>query len=87
MPRPHVVLICAAFAGAGQLRVGKRVEDFRARELGDDEKIPVLRAYLRKWKVEVGLGYATPLVVGNRIFMFTRQGDDEVMSALDPESD
>jgi deazaflavin-dependent oxidoreductase (nitroreductase family) len=42
-------------AGAGQLRVGKRVEDFRARELGDDEKIPVLRAYLRKWKVEVGV--------------------------------
>ena len=40
----------------------------------------------QKWKVDVGLGYATPLVVGNRIFMFTRQGDDEVMGALDPES-
>jgi hypothetical protein len=37
----------------------------------------------RRWKVEVGLGYATPLVVGNRIYMFSRQGDDEVMSALD----
>ena len=35
------------------------------------------------WKVEVGLGYATPLLVGERIFMFTRQGDDEVMTALD----
>jgi deazaflavin-dependent oxidoreductase (nitroreductase family) len=42
-------------AGAGQLRVGNRVEDFHARELVDDEKIPVLRAYLRKWKVEVGV--------------------------------
>jgi len=42
-------------AGTGQLRVGNRVEDFQARELGDDEKIPVLRAYLRKWKVEVGV--------------------------------
>lgn len=37
----------------------------------------------RRWKVEVGLGYATPLVAGNRIYMFSRQGDDEVMSALD----
>ena len=31
-------------AGTGELRVGKKVEAFRARELGDDEKVPVLRA-------------------------------------------
>jgi outer membrane protein assembly factor BamB len=36
------------------------------------------------WKIEVGLGYATPLLVGNRIYMFSRQGENEVMSALDP---
>jgi outer membrane protein assembly factor BamB len=36
-----------------------------------------------RWKVEVGLGYATPLVVGDRIYMFTRQGEEEVMQALD----
>src|SRR5882672_2424158 len=40
----------------------------------------------QKWKVTVGLGYATPLVVGNRIYMFSRQGADEVMTALDPTS-
>jgi outer membrane protein assembly factor BamB len=40
----------------------------------------------RKWKVEVGLGYAAPLVVGNRVYMFSRQGDNEVMSALDADS-
>lgn len=39
-----------------------------------------------KWKVEVGLGYATPLVVDDRIFVFSRQADNEVMSALAPES-
>jgi len=38
----------------------------------------------QRWKVEVGTGYATPLVVGNRIYMFSRQGENEVMSALDP---
>jgi deazaflavin-dependent oxidoreductase (nitroreductase family) len=41
-------------AGTGELRLGKRTETFTARELTDDEKIPVLRAYLRRWKVEVG---------------------------------
>ena len=42
-------------AGTGELRVGKRAESFRGRELGDDEKVPVLRAYLKRWKVEVGI--------------------------------
>src|SRR3989304_3107811 len=37
----------------------------------------------QRWKVEIGLGYATPLVVGDRIYMFSRQGENEVMSALD----
>ena len=36
-----------------------------------------------RWKVEVGFGYATPLISGNRIYMFSKQGDNEVMSALD----
>ena len=30
----------------------------------------------RKWKVDVGLGYATPVVIGNRVYMFARQGDE-----------
>ena len=38
---------------------------------------------IQRWKVEVGQGYATPLVAGNRVYMFSRQGDNEVMSALD----
>ena len=37
----------------------------------------------RRWKAEVGLGYATPLLVGDRIYLFSRQGDEEVMSALE----
>jgi deazaflavin-dependent oxidoreductase (nitroreductase family) len=41
-------------AGTGELRVGKRTESFRGRELDDDEKVPVLRAYLKRWKWEVG---------------------------------
>ena len=40
-------------------------------------------ALTRHWTVEVGLGYATPLLVGDRIYMYTRQDDDEVMVAID----
>jgi outer membrane protein assembly factor BamB len=43
-------------------------------------------ALKQQWKVEVGLGYATPLVVGERIYLFTRQGEEEVLSALDAAS-
>ena len=42
-------------AGTGELRVGRRTEAFRGRELSDDEKVPVLRAYLKRWKFEVGV--------------------------------
>ena len=40
----------------------------------------------QKWKVDVGLGYATPLIIGNRIYQFSRQGEREVMSAIDADS-
>jgi deazaflavin-dependent oxidoreductase (nitroreductase family) len=42
-------------AGSGQLRVGRRVEPFTSVELGDDDKADVLRAYLKRWKMEVGV--------------------------------
>jgi len=38
----------------GQLRVGRRVETFRAVELPDADKPRILRAYLKKWAWEVG---------------------------------
>jgi deazaflavin-dependent oxidoreductase (nitroreductase family) len=41
-------------AGEGALLLGRRRERFVGSELADDEKEPVLRAYLRRWKWEVG---------------------------------
>ena len=41
-------------AGGGELHLGKRVDTFTAAEVGDDDKTPVLRAYLKRWKAEVG---------------------------------
>jgi outer membrane protein assembly factor BamB len=37
----------------------------------------------RQWTVTVGEGYATPLVVGNTVFVFTRQAGNETMVAVD----
>ncbi len=41
-------------AGEGHLLIGSRRERFTAVELNDAEKEPVMRAYLRLWKWEVG---------------------------------
>jgi deazaflavin-dependent oxidoreductase (nitroreductase family) len=41
--------------GTGELRLGRKVEPFTATELSDDEKPAILRAYLKKWKFEVGV--------------------------------
>ena len=42
-------------AGGGELRIGRRVEEFTATELPVEERPAVLRAYLKKWKFEVGV--------------------------------
>ena len=39
-----------------------------------------------EWSVEVGSGYASPILIGDTVYMFTRQGDDEIMQALDAGS-
>jgi deazaflavin-dependent oxidoreductase (nitroreductase family) len=44
-----------AARGEGELRVGRHTERFRATELTDEEKPAVLRAYLKRWKAEVGV--------------------------------
>ncbi|MER7571492.1 nitroreductase family deazaflavin-dependent oxidoreductase [Streptomyces sp. NPDC126514] len=42
-------------AGGGELRLGKQTDVFTATEVSDDDKAPVLRAYLKRWKAEVGV--------------------------------
>jgi outer membrane protein assembly factor BamB len=37
----------------------------------------------RRWRVEVGEGYASPLIVGPTVFVFSRQDRREVLRALD----
>jgi deazaflavin-dependent oxidoreductase (nitroreductase family) len=43
-------------SGEGRLRLGSKAEPFTAAEVSDDaEKAAILRAYLKRWKAEVGV--------------------------------
>lgn len=41
--------------GGGELALGGRRKSFKAVEIQDEDKPPILRAYLRRWKFEVGI--------------------------------
>jgi deazaflavin-dependent oxidoreductase (nitroreductase family) len=58
-PRGHTQWVRNLRArGEGRLLVGRRAEAFTATEITDDEKPPLLRAYLKRWKWEVGMFFA-----------------------------
>lgn len=42
-------------AGEGELRLGRQSESFTPVELADNEKPTILRAYLKRWKFEIGV--------------------------------
>ncbi len=42
-------------AGEGCLRLGRHTQRFHASELSEADKPAILRAYLRRWKMEVGV--------------------------------
>src|SRR4030095_3946079 len=53
-----------------------------------DGRVPAVSATWPKelreeWKVTVGVGHATPVVVRDRIYVFARQGEEEVLLSLD----
>ncbi len=45
-------------AGEGRLLVGRRAETFTCQEVPDEERPPILRSYLKRWKWEVGAFFA-----------------------------
>ena len=56
-PRGHTQWVRNLRAsGEGRLLIGPRAERFSATEIDDDHaKVPILRAYLKRWAVEVGV--------------------------------
>jgi deazaflavin-dependent oxidoreductase (nitroreductase family) len=54
-PRGHTQWVRNLRAsGSGRLLVGRRAEPFTAVEIGDADKPGILRAYLKRWKWELG---------------------------------
>lgn len=54
-PRGHTQWVRnIRISGTGELLLGSRAEPFKAVEIADDEKVPILRDYLKRWSFEVG---------------------------------
>ena len=41
-------------SGSGELRLGRRTESFHSTEVADEDKVEILRYYLKRWAWEVG---------------------------------
>jgi len=62
-------------AGSGELRLGRKVRQFTAVELPDEEKLPILRTYLERWGWQVN-GYFQGV---------TAKSSDEELTAAAPD--
>lgn len=89
--RIGVIMSCAFGAGLGAQRSATDWTQWRGPNR--DGALPSFtaprawpEALTMKWKVEVGLGYATPIVIGNRVYAFTRRDGDEVLAAFDTDT-
>jgi deazaflavin-dependent oxidoreductase (nitroreductase family) len=59
----------------GELLLGNRVQRFKAIEISDDEKVPILREYLKRWKFEVGMFFGG----------VSAESSDEELSRIAPD--
>jgi len=75
-PRGHTQWVKNLRANTeGRLQLGRKVETFRAEEIPDAEKTPVLRYYLNKWSWEVGTFFEGDV---------TKNSPDEVLHHIAP---
>jgi deazaflavin-dependent oxidoreductase (nitroreductase family) len=55
-PRGHTQWVRNIRAsGEGELLLGRHAQHFQAVEIADDQKVPILREYLKRWAFEVGM--------------------------------
>ncbi len=78
------ILVVSAAAAAAQDWAQWRGPERDGRATGFEAPAAWPETLQRRWSVEVGAGYATPLIVGDTLFAFARQGEEEVLLALDP---
>ena len=55
-PRGHTQWVRnIRISGEGEMLLGRRAQPFKAVEIADDQKVTILREYLKRWKFEVGI--------------------------------
>jgi outer membrane protein assembly factor BamB len=87
----NVRLLLLAAVGLGSFALAAGADDWpQWRGANRDAKVAGFNApktwpkeLTQKWKVSVGGGDATPALVGDKLYVFTRQGGDEVIRCLD----
>ena len=79
-------LVCGATAVAGQDWPQWRGPDRDGSVTAFDVPASWPAQLSEQWTISVGYGYASPVLIDDRIYMFTRQGDDEVMTALEADT-
>jgi deazaflavin-dependent oxidoreductase (nitroreductase family) len=72
-------------AGQGELLLGNRAQRFRAQEISDDQKISILRAYLKRWRAEVGIFFGN-VSADSREEELRRIAPDHPVIRIDPIS-
>jgi outer membrane protein assembly factor BamB len=87
----RIVVIAAFLAAASDLHAQRASRDYV--QWRGDQRDGSASAFVepkqwpatltRRWKVEVGEGYATPLVIGDVVYVFTRRNSEEGITALD----
>ncbi|MGB9595622.1 MAG: PQQ-binding-like beta-propeller repeat protein, partial [Candidatus Poribacteria bacterium] len=58
--------------------------DGKVTGFAEPEKYPI--ELVQNWKITVGMGDSTPALVGDKLYVFVRQGDKEVTLCLDANS-
>ncbi len=84
---PVLLVAWLVLSGAGRARAQDwpqwRGPDRDNRVSGFAEPKTWPKELTKKWSTKVGLGDAQPVLVGDRVYVFTREGGDEVMRCLE----
>jgi outer membrane protein assembly factor BamB len=85
-PTTGVLVVCAMLLGANSVRADDwpqwRGPHRNNKVAGFTEPKTWPKELTKKWAVNVGLGDASPSLVGDRLYVFARQGGDEVVLCL-----
>ena len=86
-----LLLLAGAVVGVGAQSASLDYPQWRGRERDGSASAFVLpkvwpEQLTKRWKVEVGEGYATPILVGSVVYVFTRLDGAEGITALDADS-